>query len=1050
MKALREGILDTLEIPEQPLDVLAQQLVAEVANEDYAVSELYKMICKAYPYRDLSREAFEEIVEMLSQGFALRQGRRSAYLFHDVVNDQITARKNARITALLSGGAIPDNFDVDVILEPSGTFVGTLNEDFALESLPGHIFQLGNLSYRVLRLESGKMRVEDAQGQPPNIPFWLGEAPGRSWELSEAVSQFRQALSDILPGTEHWEASSDHWKQKALDWMEQELSIPRYAGLQIVDYLGASQAALGVMPTHQNIVLERFFDEAGDQHLVVHAPFGSRINQAWGLALRKKFCRRFNFELQAAANEDAIILSLGATHSFPLEEVYGYLNPKSLKHVLIQALLDAPMFEIRWRWNASIALAVLRRRGNQRVPPQIQRMQSEDLVALIFPDQLACLENIAGEREVPDHPLVRQTIEDCLYEAMDLDRLSRIVGDIKNKKLGLHAVNLREPSPLAHEIITSKPYTFIDDTPFEERRTLAVNQRRWIDPGEAKELGKLDQEAIKLVREEAWMQAETTHELHDGLLLAGFIREDEISPNHGHWHGLMEQLVDDGRAFKMSVNQNHFWIAIERASSFKVIHAPQFPNDVVIPTKLDLKLTQEKALLEVIRGRLETLGPTNVEHLSNSLQVAAAQVNLALLALEQEGFVFRGNFSDRNVEEWCERRLLARIHRYTLQKLRREIAPVPSADFMRYLFEWQCISEDSRMEGPQSVEVVLDQLEGYELPAASWERDVLPSRIKDYDYLWLDVNCLSGNYLWGRFAHHHSAKGPIKTTPITFISRNHLDLWQHYRKPGSPEELSHGAQDIWNYLTEHGASFYNQIVQDLQMLKVKAEEALAELVSFGLVTSDSFTGLRALLVPDKFKISHSRRRRKAIFNLDEAGRWSIVPNVSDEGSLSPETLKQTANILLRRYGVIFRKLVDREKSLPPWRELVRTFRLMEARGEIRGGRFVSGVWGEQYALKEAVAQLRKVTKAPKNGTLVIISATDPINLTGIITPGNRVPAQINNRILYLDGEPVAVKAGKEVSFMHTPDKAEEWKWHHALVQRDISPKLKAYLGRGNF
>ena len=500
MSALKAGELDTLEILEKPLDVLAQQIVAEVANREYPTDELYELITRAYPYRDLNREEFDEIISMLSQGFATRQGRRSAYLFQDVVNQQVSARKNARLSAILSGGAIPDNFDVDVIMEPSGTFIGSLNEDFALESLPGHVFQLGNNSYRVLGMEAGKMKVQDAHGQNPNIPFWLGEAPGRSWELSQAVSQFRSELARRLPPPDQWESEhatmSTTWKSQALQWLEEDLYIPKHAGEQIVDYLGASQAALGVMPTHQDIVLERFFDEAGDQHLIVHAPFGSRVNHAWGLALRKKFCRRFNFELQAAANEDAIILSLGATHSFPLKEVYEYLNPKTLRNVLVQALLDAPMFEIHWRWNASIALAVLRRRSDQRVPPQIQRMHSEDLIALIFPDQLACLENIAGDREVPDHPLVRQTIDDCLHDVMDLDRLTSIIDDIKTKKLGLHAVNLREPSPLAHEIITSKPYTFIDDTPFEERRTLAINQRRWIDPAEAKDLGRLDPIAI--------------------------------------------------------------------------------------------------------------------------------------------------------------------------------------------------------------------------------------------------------------------------------------------------------------------------------------------------------------------------------------------------------------------------------------------------------------------------------------------------------------------------------------------------------------------------
>lgn len=1053
MQAIKYQELDTLEIPDKPLDVLAQQLVAEVANEEYKIEDLYALVRKAYPYRDLSEKEFDEVVDMVSQGYALRQGRRGAYLFRDLINKRLVARKGARLAAIMSGGAIPDNFDVDVILEPSGTFIGSLNEDFALESLPGQIFQLGNNSYRVLRLETGKMRVEDAQGQPPNIPFWLGEAPGRSWELSQAVSRFRMDLAGRFGDIPEIRISDDlpdnSWKQEALDWLKNDLKIPASAGDQIIDYLAAGMAALGVMPSHQDIVLERFFDEAGDQHLVIHAPFGSRINRAWGLALRKKFCRRFNFELQAAATEDAIILSLGATHSFPLEEVYQYLNPKTLRDILVQAVLDAPMFGIHWRWNATISLAVLRRRSGQRVPPQIQRIQSEDLVALVFPDQLACLENIAGDREVPDHPLVRQTIVDCLYHAMDLTRLETLIHDIRNNNKGLHVVDLREASPLASEILSSRPYTFIDDTPFEERRTLAVNQRRWIDPAEAKELGKLDPGAIQSVQDEAWIQAETEHELHDGLLLSGFITETEGLQGPSDWTVLFDTLKVETRAVTIQVGKKIWWVAVERIPEIQQVH-PEItvPVNIKIPEKyLGITTTPEESLVEILRSRLEVSGPVTAERITEDIQVSRSRVDIALVTLEQEGFVFRGNFTSGDQTEWCERRLLARIHRYTLRKLRREIAPVAAADFMRYLFEWQFVTSESRLEGPQALENVLDQMEGFEAPAASWEGSIFPGRIKDYDYLWLDVHCLSGNFLWGRFANKSQAKNPVKTTPLAFIRRTRLDLWQHLRKPFT-SELSDKNRRVWEYLIHRGASFFNQIVADLKMLKTEVEESLGELVAYGLITSDSFTGLRALLVPGKFKITHSRRRKKIIFNIEEAGRWSTIDHSDNIADLSQEQMMEVARILLRRYGVIFRKLVDREKSLPPWRDLVRAFRLLEARGQIRGGRFVSGVWGEQFALKEAVTKMRSVTKKPKTGELLTISATDPLNLTGIITPGGRVSALINNRILYLDGEPVAIKNGKEITFLKTPEKPDKWIWQNALIQRDISPKLKPYLGKG--
>jgi ATP-dependent Lhr-like helicase len=641
---------------------------------------------------------------------------------------------------------------------------------------------------------------------------------------------------------------------------------------------------------------------------------------------------------------------------------------------------------------------------------------------------------------------------------MDLDRLEVLIDDIRNHRKGLHAVDLREASPLASEILSSKPYTFIDDTPFEERRTLAVNQRRWIDPAEAKELGKLDQEAIKLVREEAWIQAQTEFELHDGLLLAGFLTDSEVKQGPDQWLNLLKILHDQRRVVDLAIGDIVWWVAIERIPEIQQLYPEtSIPIQVSVPAKyLDVVKTPEKALIELIRSRLEVLGPVTEHRLSKDFQLESSRVELALLALEQEGFVFQGQYSEKEETEWCERRLLARIHRYTLRKLRREIAPVAAADFMRYLFEWQFVTPDSKLEGPQSLEGVLDQLEGFDAPAVSWEADIFPSRVKDYDYLWLDIHCLSGNFLWGRFANKAMTKNPVKTTPITFIRRTHLDLWKPLRAGIDPAILDKNHLKVWEYLKQQGATFFNQISSDLQMLKVEVEESLAALVSFGLVTSDSFNGLRALLVPSKFKISHSKRRKTPPFSIEEAGRWATIQQQQQQQpahpaggqELSQEELMELARVLLRRYGVVFRKLIDREKSMPPWRDLVRVFRLMEARGQIRGGRFVTGVWGEQFALKEALTKLRAVTKMAKTDQLISISAADPLNLTGIITPGGRVPAMINNRILYLDGEPVAVKNGKEVEFLKTPEKAEKWNWHNALIQREVSPKLKPYLGKG--
>ena len=1069
--AVRRSELDCIIMPEMPIDILAQQIVAELACEEYLVKDLFSILKKAYPYRALTRDTFDEVIKMLSEGYATRRGRRSAYVHHDMVNERLRGRKNARITALVSGGSIPDNFDYDVILEPSGTFIGTLNEDFAIESLPGDIFQLGNNSWRLLRVENGKVRVEDAQGQPPNIPFWLGEAPGRTLELSQAVSRLREEvgnrLGDLsdLQKLEHLPDGvlpSEDWKIDAMTYLQEEVGIHEAAADQLVTYLASAKAALEVMPSQDTIVLERFFDEAGDMHLVVHSPFGSRLNRAWGLSLRKRFCKKFNFELQAAATEDAIILSLGATHSFQLMEVFSYLNANTVRGILVQALLDAPMFEIRWRWNASRALAVLRRRAGQKVPAQIQRMNSEDLVALLFPDQLACFENIDGEREVPDHPLVNQTIHDCLTEAMDIDLLEKLLIDIKGGKKKLIARDLREPSPFAHEILNARPYAFLDDAPAEERRTNAVINRRWLDPAEAKELGKLDIQAIEGVKQEAWPEVSNDFELHDALVLFGFLNTNEIKND---WQLHFQSLEADKRAVCIATSAHtSLWIATERIPQFIALF-PDLKKQLtpILPEKLKTeRWDSDKALIEIIRGRLEAIGPTIVDEIALSIGLPDDRILQTLLALENDGFVFRGQFTPGGEsEEWCERRLLARIHRYTLQKLRKEIEPVSSADFMRFLFEWQHVSADNQMEGPDALLQTVKQLEGIEAAAASWESDILPARIKDYDYLWLDVLCLSGKIQWGKFRTNgqqtsNKVSTPIKTTPISLVYRNKINYWKQigYKKENSDTKFSLAAKNVLEVIKNQGACFFDDLMKQTKLLKVEVENAISELVSMGLVTSDSYTGLRALLVPQKYKLGNGKRHRQSMaFNMQEAGRWSTLPSLGSEPCLpmSKNDIEDFARIILNRYGVVFRRILEKEKFAPPWRDLVRVLRTMEARGEIRGGRFVSGVWGEQYALAEAIPMIRKVRKKLLTNELITLSAADPLNLSGIITPGRKIPAHYSNRILYRDGIPVALKEGKEVQYLlpqKETDSNEHWQLRDALIQRKISPKLRAYLGKG--
>jgi len=1048
VRAAHERQLDRLIIPAHPLDILAQQIVATVACEEWQEDALFETVRGAYPYRDVSRKDFDAVVQMLAEGFTTRRGRRGAYVHYDGVNRRLRARRGARLAALTSGGAIPDIGDYRVILEPTETFVGTLNEDFAIESMPGDIFQLGNRSYLIQKIESGQVRVVDAQGQPPSIPFWLGEAPGRTPELSQEVSRLRRDVGGRLADA-----------REATAWLAGEIpGVPEPAARQMVEYLEASQKILGVIPTQETLVLERFFDEAGGMQLVLHAPFGSRVNRAWGLALRKRFCRSFNFELQAAATEDAIVLSLGPQHSFPLEDVFQYLKPETAEHLLVQAMLDAPMFGSRWRWNATRALAVLRARGGKKVPTPLQRMDAEDLVAAVFPDQLACPENLVGDREIPDHPLVQQTIADCLLEAMDFPGLKRVLEGMAAGQFTLVARDTTEPSPLAHEVINAKPYAFLDDAPLEERRTQAVITRRGLDVKTAEELGKLDQAAIDRVREEAWPDVSSADELHDALLVTGALTSAECGTRNAEWQGWFDELARAGRATTL-LREPRLWIAAERLPMLEAV----FPGAkcepaLTVPERDRAKAwTREDAVRELVRGRLEAVGPTTAADVAGSLGVAVADVDFALGALEHEGFVLRGRFTPGVAElEWCERRLLARIHRYTLDRLRQEIEPVTAADFMRFLLRWQRVAPDARAEGPEGLGAVLELLDGYEVPAGAWEADVLPARLGEYDPLWLDGLCLSGEIAWGRLSPAASSNGhksgPIRTTPIALFRRERGAVWRSLTVQPDPASLplSHSARAVLEALDQRGASFFGDLVNATGLLRTEVEKGLGELVAWGLVSSDSFAGLRALLVPsDRRRPIGGFRRRGHIapFGVETAGRWSRVRAAAP---LPQEAVAEAvAWQLLRRYGVVFRRLVTRETLLTPWRDIMRVYRRLEARGEIRGGRFVGGFSGEQYALPEAVGLLRSVRREEPRGELVAVSGADPLNLVGIVTPGDVVAGVATNRILYRDGIPVALKEGAGSGERYlaevTPDERERLK--SALVRGRVAPLVRTYLGR---
>ncbi|HET9095425.1 MAG TPA: DEAD/DEAH box helicase [Candidatus Baltobacteraceae bacterium] len=953
VRSIRAGRLDALKIPDAPLDVLAQQIVAAAATGEWQTGDLYALARSAYPYRNLPRKDFDDVITMLADGVAHSRGRSGAFLHYDRVNEVVRARRGARMAAITSGGAIPETANYNVVAEPEGHVVGTLDEDFAVESLAGDVFLLGTNSWRIRRVEPGVVRVEDAHGAAPTVPFWNGEGPGRTIELSHEVARVRADIDE-----------RDDAAAQAL--LMRECALDQGGAQQAVAYLRAGKKILGVVPTDETIVAERFFDEGGGMQLILHTPFGARINRAWGLALRKKFCRSFNIELQAAATDNGLVLSLTDQHAFPLEIVFEYVKTASVEYTLTQALLAAPMFGARWRWNATRALAILRMRGGRKTPPQLQRMRADDLLASCFPDQAACAENLTGPIRIPDHVLVRETIDNCLHEAMDLDGLMKILGAVENGTIRTAAVDTPEPSPFCHEILNANPYAYLDDAPLEERRARAVQLRRTFRD-DLDGAGILDAAVIAEVAEESWPVVRDADELHDALLTLVAL------PPAAQWREWYDELVAQNRVSTMQAAERSFWVAAERAEL----------------ARNALFLLQEEAFTEILRGWLESSGPLTVNELMHTFGVQRELVDAALIRLETQGQLLRGRFRGGEEEEWCNRRVLARIHRRTIGQLRREIEPVTAAEYHRFLHRWQHAAPASRLHGLDGTLQVIRQLEGYEIPAAAWEAQILPARVAGYRSEYLDKLCYSGEVMWGRLAQHpalcvdesENARRirPTKLAPISLVTREDSEELI-VRSDVGTSGLSHAAREVLAQIERRGAPFFMDIVRGTKRLPAEVEEALWQLVAAGLVTADGFDALRSL-IDAKRRLGEKGLRARP---RSSSGRWTLLTSSTEK--IDPDKF---ARRLLARWGVVFRDVVARESLAPPWRELLWALRRMEARGEIRGGRFVSGFVGEQFALPEAIEALRASRRSGDDGELAAVSAYDPLQLTGIILPGSR-------------------------------------------------------------
>ena len=1049
--AVRQGRLDRIVMPTGPLDILAQQIVAAAAGEDWDEQALYEMCRQAWPYHYLKRGDFDAVIAMLSEGIA--PGNRSgAYLRRDRINRRVRARRSARIAAITSGGAIPEQADYRVVTEGEGTFVGTLNEDFAIESQAGNVFQLGNASWRILHVRAGVVTVRDAHGAPATVPFWLGEAPGRTDELSAEVSALRETLWERVGAASRAALDSTVSEGSpprlggptdAVQWLNEQCGADDWGAQQAVNYVLAQGAALGVVPSRCNVVFERFFDESGGMQLVIHAPFGARINRAWGLALRKCFCRTFDFELQASADDNGIVLSIGPNNSFPIEQLFDMLNSRNAEKLLVQALLAVPMFGIRWRWNVTRSLAVLRQRGGKKVPPPIQRFRADDLLTAVFPLQTACFEHRTGDLEPPDHPIVNQTVHDCLHEAMDLDGWKRLLDEIAAGQIQLIARDTREPSPFSHQLLNANPYAFLDDAPLEERRARAVSARRTIRVEDVSDLGQLDPDAIAQVRSEAWPVVRDAEELHDTLLTIGALGVDEAP----EWSMFFNELASQARvAVCQSAGGPRLWIAAE---NWPLVRAAQpgaaATPEITLPAELDRDVDAEDARKTLVRGRVEISGPTNAARLANQLGIDLPAVDAALLQLEAEGCILRGKFTPgANDIEWCERRLLARIHRRTLDGLRRQIQPVDAQVFFRFLLDRA--SDARRLAGSAALENAIAALQGFEAPAGAWEHDLLPARASDYEPQRLDELFAAGDVVWGRLQPPRQTEDGrwrvlTRIAPISLARRADLAWLLPTEREVSPGFARWDAQTVYEALSTHGALFFDDLLAATQLLPAQVEEALRELAALGLVTSDGFAAVRATIVkhaPASRRAAlrtskHGSRRRRAA--CAQSGRWSKFPPFVAPVE-AEERVERWSWLLLQRYGVMFRDLLARESLAPSWRELVSVYRRLEMRGEIRGGRFIAGVAGEQFGLSEAVDRLRRLRDESAEADWQVISTADPINLVGIITRDARVPATRGNRILFVNGQPVAAAEARRVHWLADIDDAARQRAAQLLLGPD--------------
>jgi ATP-dependent Lhr-like helicase len=1007
VRAIRRGHLDEVEIPMGCVDIAAQQIVAIAAEEgEISETELLRILRSAYNFGDLDAPRLRHLLDQLSAELPERIMGAAPKIFFDRVNARVRPRRSARLSAITSGGTIPEAGNYDVVIESEGRKVGDVEEDFAQESSRGDVFSLGSMPWQIQRISRGRLMVEPAPGMAPTLPFWITEAGGRSPALSSEISDLRREIWNRVERNE-----------SPVEWLMAECAMSERAATQAADYVRRGVEALGTIPDEKTVVVERFFDGLGGTQVVIHTPFGIRLNRGLGLALRKRLCQSFDFEIQAQAIDDGVLLALNSRHSFPLETLFSMLKARNARDVLVQALLAAPMFEVRFRHVATRALAVMRSSRGKRVPAWIQRLRSQELLSAIFPGQQACIENKPVAIELPDHFVIDETIRECLEESTDLPRTVKILEGIESGTIRVVGVDGIAPSVFAHRLLLAWDYSFLDDGERANRRSRTVTMNRGMaeDVFRKEDLSDLlSMEAVDTVVAEVTGRAvgrrpRSRDELYDLIRTHGSLTQSEIEDRLGEGaRAMLSELDAEGRISRITLSNELMEkiVAVEDKAIFDAAYSGIGDRDA--------------ARLELVRRAFKTSGPTTASEIAARVHFSQSEIDQSLAALEANGAIFQGHFTRADITQWCDRYNLERIHRMTLARVRAEIEPCADHEYAAFRLRWMHIGGAELPADQTGVATVLDQLSGIAATPEIWEHAILPARISGYRPEMLDLVCMSGQMQWVAVAGESTdvTRAPATPSRVTFIPRKAaLFVPREESTPEDPKELA-----VLQALGAAGAQYLDEVAERANLSERDALSALWRLAAPGRVGNDNFAPLRMFAEDrgaERALESVTRRNStrhdaavRARLKSSLAGRWSLIRAVEPAPVGSDET-RDLALKLLERHGILSREMLAIESTHISWSEISFALRRLEYAGTIRRGWFVRSLSAEQFALPEAVEMLRASRNLiPAREKPVALSAIDPANPYGTMLPGCGVAREAGNIVVLRAGRVVAGLQGR--------------------------------------